>query len=104
VKFRKTSAASDEPSWTYQHTAKDLNIDSIEKGVYETLHATVASEIEAQNRRAQKEGYSEPLIKANQELSLAERLAIDGRLAEAKEHLEISENFLKQNVPEEKLT
>lgn len=103
VEFRLMVDGSHESLKTYQHTAKDLAVASQERAIYETLHERVALEVETQNRRTQREG-NELLVKANQELLTAEKLALDGRLNEAVEHLRLSESLLRQPPPEEKAT
>ncbi|MGB6681215.1 MAG: hypothetical protein WBF08_07840 [Candidatus Bathyarchaeia archaeon] len=100
VEFRQSIDSSYGSMRTYYHTAKDLTVASQERRIYETLHENAASEIEIQNKQAQEEGYSDILVEANQKLLLAEKLALEGKLADATEYINQVESLLQQNVPE----
>ena len=95
VEFRKVVEGFDSQLQTYTHSAKHLFVASEEKKVYETLHERVASEIDIRNIKALEDGYSKQLVMANQELFIAEGLALNGKLDEAMEHLRFLDNLLK---------
>jgi hypothetical protein len=84
---------------SYRQTANDLEVRPLERGTYNLLHEKVFLEIEIQNKEAREKGYSELLLKANQELLLAERLILEEKHKEAIEHLKQSESLLEQNRP-----
>jgi tetratricopeptide (TPR) repeat protein len=96
---------SDKAIKIYEHSAGDLMIGTLEQHRCEVLYRELSIELERINEEAKSEGYSEYLLKpeneyftkACDEYNIAKSLMMKGDYYTAKHHLERAKNILNQN-------
>lgn len=84
------------PINTYEHSARDLEVGTFEHSQCDKLNRELGAKLELLNAEAKNKGYTEYLIKANEEFKTAKSIVRSGDYNSAFPHYRIVENLLKE--------
>lgn len=88
------------PIKVYEHSARDIEVGTFEHSQCDKLNTELGAKLELLNAEAKHKGYTEYLIKANEEFKTAKTIARNGEYDSALPHFLRVKNLLKEQPSE----